>query len=118
MIATRNFKPSEFACPCCKANNTQQELVNRLQHVRDDIKQAMVISSGYRCPKHNKAVGGEQNSAHTKGLAVDIVCNHTAYRWLLITSLIKYGFDRIGIYKGYIHADLDYSLPANQIWVK
>ncbi|WP_041741342.1 D-Ala-D-Ala carboxypeptidase family metallohydrolase [Collimonas fungivorans] len=32
---------------------------------------AMVISSGYRCPALNRAVGGASNSAHLDGLAND-----------------------------------------------
>jgi zinc D-Ala-D-Ala carboxypeptidase len=32
---------------------------------------AMVISSGYRCPALNRAVGGAPNSAHLAGLAND-----------------------------------------------
>jgi len=32
---------------------------------------AMVISSGYRCPALNRAVGGASNSAHLSGLACD-----------------------------------------------
>lgn len=32
------------------------------------------ITSGYRGPKVNKAVGGSKNSAHLSGLAVDFAC--------------------------------------------
>ena len=32
----------------------------------------LVITSGYRCARLNKIVGGSPNSTHTKGLAVDI----------------------------------------------
>jgi hypothetical protein len=34
----------------------------------------MVITSGYRCPALNAAVGGAGNSAHLSGRAVDFVC--------------------------------------------
>lgn len=34
---------------------------------------AMVISSGYRCPALNRAVGGAGNSAHLDGLANDFI---------------------------------------------
>ncbi|MEM4990639.1 D-Ala-D-Ala carboxypeptidase family metallohydrolase [Collimonas sp. H4R21] len=34
---------------------------------------AMVISSGYRCPALNRAVGGAGNSAHLDGLACDFI---------------------------------------------
>ena len=32
------------------------------------------VSSGYRCPALNAAVGGSVNSAHMQGLAVDFTC--------------------------------------------
>lgn len=34
----------------------------------------VLISSGYRSPKVNAAVGGSKNSAHMSGLAVDFSC--------------------------------------------
>lgn len=34
----------------------------------------ILISSGYRSPAVNKAVGGSNTSAHTKGMAVDFIC--------------------------------------------
>jgi len=33
------------------------------------------VSSGYRCPGLNAAVGGSENSAHMQGLAVDFTCS-------------------------------------------
>ena len=40
--------------------------------IREALGSALLISSGYRAPAVNKAVGGASNSAHTKGLALDI----------------------------------------------
>ena len=34
----------------------------------------ILISSGYRCPEVNRAVGGSSTSAHMTGLAVDFNC--------------------------------------------
>ncbi len=42
-----------------------------LQPIRDKIKKPMIITSGYRCPRVNKLVGGVNNSQHAKGQAVD-----------------------------------------------
>lgn len=30
------------------------------------------MTSGYRTPEHNKSIGGSPNSAHCKGMAIDI----------------------------------------------
>lgn len=97
----------------------QQHVVNALEMVRNYIKQPIRINSGYRCPEHNKAVGGKSNSAHTRGLAVDIDCpkEKSGYRYDLVTCLIRHGFLRIGIYDNWIHADMDFTLPDEQMWV-
>ena len=43
-----------------------------LEPLRCHVCQPIIISSGYRCPKLNKAVGGVYNSQHTNGQAADI----------------------------------------------
>lgn len=43
-----------------------------LQPVRDEFNSPVVINSGYRSPKLNKAVGSSSKSQHTKGQAADI----------------------------------------------
>ena len=48
-------------------------LAHRLQSVRDQLKQPILINSGYRTPEHNRAVGGVKNSYHLKGMAADII---------------------------------------------
>ena len=47
-------------------------LAERLQMIRDALGVPITISSGYRCPELNKAVGGSKNSQHQLGLAADI----------------------------------------------
>lgn len=43
-----------------------------LQPLRDSYQKPIKISSGYRCPLLNKAVGGVSASQHLKGEAADI----------------------------------------------
>ena len=45
---------------------------NILQPLREAWGQPIVVSSGYRCEKLNKAVGGAKNSQHLFGEAADI----------------------------------------------
>lgn len=42
------------------------------QRVRDKVNCPITVTSGYRSPAVNKAVGGVPNSAHALGLAADI----------------------------------------------
>lgn len=48
---------------------------NYMVRVRDLLgSKPIIVSSGYRSPAVNKKVGGSDNSAHTKGWAVDFTC--------------------------------------------
>lgn len=43
-----------------------------LQPVRDHFGKPVVVSSGYRSPQVNAAIGGSRTSEHCKGMAADI----------------------------------------------
>lgn len=49
-------------------------LARGLDRVRRLLGHRLEISSGYRCPELNAAVGGAPNSQHAQGLAVDFTC--------------------------------------------
>lgn len=49
-------------------------LADYLDGIREKLGKPILVSSGYRCPVLNKAVGGVANSQHQKGLAADLVC--------------------------------------------
>ena len=44
-----------------------------LEPLREHFGIPVIISSGYRCPALNRAVGGVPNSQHLKGEAADII---------------------------------------------
>ena len=45
---------------------------NILDPLREAWGEPLIVTSGYRCPKLNKAVGGSATSQHVKGQAADI----------------------------------------------
>ena len=49
-------------------------LADYLDNIREKLGKPILVSSGFRCPVLNKAVGGVANSQHQKGLAADLVC--------------------------------------------
>ena len=69
-----NFKKAEFKCPCGKCNGygkgIQTTLLITLQALRNEYGK-LDVTSGYRCPAHNKEVGGSSNSKHMDGAAAD-----------------------------------------------
>lgn len=61
-------------------NTAPPELVPRLvlvaellERIRSTINVPITVTSGYRCPKLNGAVGGVTSSDHTQGHAADIL---------------------------------------------
>lgn len=70
-----NFSSNEFDCHgknCCSETIVEQDLINYLQKIREHFNKPVHISSGYRCPVHNKNVNGATGSRHVKGMAADI----------------------------------------------
>jgi uncharacterized protein YcbK (DUF882 family) len=71
---SKNFNTKEFECSCVKCGDQfiSEELIEKLQKVRDLYGKSITVNSGYRCPEHNQAIGGKVGSSHVSGLAVDI----------------------------------------------
>lgn len=72
-----HFNVSEFKCKCGKQHDTliSEELVAQLEKIYAALDcSAIIISSGYRCAAHDKAVGGNGSGFHTKGMAADMCC--------------------------------------------
>ena len=68
-----NFKVKEFACTDgSDPIFIDTELVNILQKIRSHFGKSVTITSAYRTPGKNKAVGGQAYSQHLYGKAADI----------------------------------------------
>lgn len=73
---TKNFSRHEFACHCgCGFDDIDLDLVEILQRLRDWAGVPLQVTSGCRCERHNKRVGGVANSWHTKGKAADVTAS-------------------------------------------
>ena len=77
----------------------------------------MVVNSGYRCPKHNKEVGGAVYSQHLKGLAADIrtVGWSSNNKWEFIRLAMDMEFTGVGIGADFIHLDIREDI--GKLWV-
>ena len=53
-------------------DNLNKLIDNVLDPLRELYGKPIIVNSGYRCPKLNKAVGGTRNSQHLIGQASDI----------------------------------------------
>lgn len=101
-----NFLLREFEC---RDGSHQvvlhRELLERLQALRDALGRPVIISSGYRNPTHNAAVGGSPDSYHLRGMAADIRVQGLSPADLA-TAVRQAGFRGIGIYNDFVHVDL------------
>ncbi|MBR2208652.1 MAG: DUF882 domain-containing protein [Synergistaceae bacterium] len=110
---TKNFKVGEFACHCGKCENKiEQEIIDIAQKIRERAGCPIHINSGYRCPVHNKNVGGVANSKHTLGLAADLSCSIGAINlFVLIADMKAKGelpdldYAILYIKKNFVHVD-------------
>lgn len=97
------------------------DLIRRLQDIRDDLRMPMKINSAFRCEPHNKKVGGSSKSSHLPdefgiSYAVDIACTTSAYRQKLLEVVFKH-CDRVGIAKTFVHIDCDPRKNAEVCWL-
>ena len=109
------FRINEFRCHCgcempAEARQNIEALVdNVLDPVRDEYGKPIYVNSGYRCEKHNKAVGGVPRSQHMVGEAADISLRLTAYslqdELMRLARIIKEQgrFDQLIIYPTFLH---------------
>lgn len=69
------------------------------------------ITSAKRTRAENKKVGGVPDSAHLKGLAVDIEAIDGRSRYAIVKSALENGFLRIGVGYKHVHIDDDLTKP-------
>ena len=72
-----HFCAREFRCKCSSPHTFQvsEQLISMLERLYMALDCGkIIVSSGYRCASHDKAVGGNGAGQHTKGTAADVVC--------------------------------------------
>lgn len=74
LYSVQHFKEPEFFCKCCGAGKGRMSpvLLWYLDVGRATWGDAIIVTSGFRCPAHNTEVGGAKLSRHMAGLAADI----------------------------------------------
>jgi len=125
---TKNFSRAEFSCRCgCGFDVADFSLVEMLQSIADRIYEDgpqlsgfgtyCVVTSGCRCPAHNRAVGGAEHSQHLLGRAADMQFFHrskdgskgTIVSVDTVYSCIKKidfkSSTSVGVYDSFIHID-------------
>ncbi len=121
---TPHFTREELECKCgCGLMLFTQAAVERLEDIRVDLGVPLVVTSGYRCPKHDADAhrlrhpyftDAERHGPHTvveyDNITVDALA-HGQNAYELLFSSIAHGFTGIGISqkgdhgKRFIHSD-------------
>lgn len=110
---TRNFVSKEFECRCLKDCGNQyvsEELLNRLQSVRDEMGCPITVTSGFRCREHQEHLRGSGIktatgiSTHELGIAVDVQVAPSKMDKLY--SILEKYFKSIGVARTFFHVDL------------
>ena len=109
-----HFSRSEFACPCCGELVIDMELIDQLERLRFLVGKPIIILSGYRCPKHNREVGGAPTSQHLYGRAADIRVEGMSSLELFLEAL-RCEFGGIGLYPNFVHVDVRRE-PFRALW--
>ncbi len=101
---SKNFYLKDFECPCCNKVMLHPTLLEKMEKLlAGGVK--IRITSGYRCEKHNKEVGGVSNSKHMKGMACDITSNDLEKTYGIIQKL-GFSYIKIDKSKKYIHMEV------------
>lgn len=105
---SKNFRVREFACsdgsdPIFIAD----ELVGVLQKIRTHFGRPVTITSAYRTPGKNKAVGGKAYSQHLYGMAADIkVSGVSPSKVSTYAEKLLSNTGGIGTYSTFTHIDV------------
>lgn len=132
MLTSKYFEYKEVFVHCskeeilsCLDNDILQHNIDfaceELTKIRKAVGIPFIVSSWYRDTEHNKRVGGVPTSAHTEGLAIDVLLKgddaKTVYQYCK-EHLSELQIDQIIVYRGFIHFGFDYLLPRRQIILK
>lgn len=103
-----NFKVKEFACSDgSDPIFIDSDLVNVLQKIRNHFGKSVTITSAYRTPTKNKAVGGQTYSQHLYGRAADIKVKGIAPKKVAeYADTILRNKGGIGTYSTFTHIDV------------
>ena len=106
----------------------EPEVATKIDQARHLAAIPFIITSTRRTPEQNLAVGGVSDSAHLKGLAVDLAVPDSHALFLMVKACLDVGFKRIVIginvdsdgkvaYHN-LHCDLDGTLPTPVLSIK
>jgi len=114
---TDHFSTREFTCQCshesCKEQRISIDLVDKLEKIRVEVGQPLIITSGFRCSAHQQdirdsgqsTVVAVKKSTHELGDAADILPKDGKEIQGSFLKLCAQHFDSIGLSDRFLHVD-------------
>ena len=114
----KNFPVSDLRCKCpiCKGqlpNHCEDWALDKLQAIRDEYGQPMVITSAFRCREHPSEAKKKFPGMHNAGIAFDVAIPWGGARARFIAIAMKHGVMGIGIANSFVHIDFR---PTHMSW--
>ena len=104
------FKMNEFQCKdgCTMPTSARENIEALVEAVLDPARvrlgKPIQVNSGYRCPRHNAAVGGVPGSQHMRGEAADIRLAEIADNAEIVSAIKENGrWDQMIVYPTFVH---------------
>lgn len=110
IVKTRNFNPEtdpKLLCTCghkdCDQRSVNQRTLNLIQNLRSYLNRPLTVTSGGRCPNHPNEKNRTTPADHQKCRVVDIAVHNGSERLQVVSAGIHFGFNAIGVSKGFVH---------------
>ena len=73
MMVSKYCSLSEVTCKCGCGGIPTKQMLDKFDQIREAYGKPIYITSGSRCEKQNKKIGGSPKSNHVAGKAIDVV---------------------------------------------
>ncbi len=112
-MLSSHFTEEELRCKCCGALVVDDRLIQLLEKIRSLVDAPVVVTSGYRCPRHNaETPESSPTSYHVLGMAADI--KQFKYSNGVFHNMIRRAWSDgelpelggLGLYEGRVHVDV------------
>lgn len=102
------FADDEFrrCSPQCRREDMNDDLICLLDKLRSVCGFPLTLTCAYRSPDYDRRKGRSGTSWHCKGCAVDIYCDSSAKRFVIVRYAISLGFTGVGIGENFVHLDM------------
>lgn len=109
------FTRDEFKCQYTGKNEISDDLIHKLDQLREACGFPFKINSGYRDKTHPIEAKKKEPGTHARGIAADIAVRDGVQRRKLVEEALKLGFNGVGVANSFIHVDIRKDTPV--LWL-